>query len=102
MSEAVLATHAPGIAGFSERSSADLVPKASKDMTTIGRKWKAAALGLVVASGAWFDTKASVQAVAYTPQVSSILNGGALQATPVVSADRRVRPDDAQPVFQHG
>ena len=58
-------------------------------MTTIGRKWRAAALGLVVASGAWFDTKASAQAVAYTPQVSSILNGAALQATPVVSADRR-------------
>jgi hypothetical protein len=58
-------------------------------MTTIGRKWKAAALGLVVATGAWFDTEVSAQAVAYTPQVSSILNGAALQVTPVVSADRR-------------
>ena len=45
-------------------------------MTTIGRKWKVAALGLVVASGAWFDTRVSAQAVAYTPQVSSILDGG--------------------------
>lgn len=59
-------------------------------MTPIGRKWKAAAMGLVVAGGAWFNDAARGQsAVAYTPQVSGILNGAAMQVTPVVSADRR-------------
>jgi hypothetical protein len=61
------------------------------DMTTIGRKWGAvAAMAMVVAWGTWPGTAARGQgAVAFTPQVASILNGAALQTTPVVSADRR-------------
>lgn len=58
-------------------------------MTPIVRKWGVAAVGLVAASGAWFGGTARGQAVAYTPQVSAILNGSAMQVTPVVSADRR-------------
>jgi hypothetical protein len=69
-------------------------------MTTIGRKWRAAALGLIVASWAWFGNTASAQVVAYTPQVSAILNGAALQATPVVSADRRYVRMTLNPFFQ--
>jgi hypothetical protein len=58
-------------------------------MTMIARNWRAsAALGLLVASGSWFGTEARAQ-IAYTPIVSSILNGAALTAQPVVSADRR-------------
>jgi hypothetical protein len=58
-------------------------------MTAIGRIRQGAAMGLVVASAAWFPGVARSQAIAYTPNVSSILNGAALNATPVVSADRR-------------
>jgi hypothetical protein len=47
----------------------------------------AAALGLVVLSGAWFDGVARAQ-IAYQPIVSPILDGVALSATPVVSPDR--------------
>jgi hypothetical protein len=58
-------------------------------MTMIARNWRAsAALGLLVASGSWFGTEARAQ-IAYTPIVSSILNGSALTAQPIVSADRR-------------
>jgi hypothetical protein len=58
-------------------------------MTMIARNWRAsAALGLLVASGSWFGTEARAQ-IAYTPIVSSILNGAALTAQPIVSADRR-------------
>ena len=59
-------------------------------MTTIGRKWtSAAAMVFVVAAGTWSGNVARAQAVAYQPNVASLLNGAALQATPVVSADRR-------------
>jgi hypothetical protein len=58
-------------------------------MTTIGGKWKVvAALALVVAPGAWFESVARGQ-IAFQPNVSAILNGAALTAAPVVSPDRR-------------
>jgi hypothetical protein len=58
------------------------------DMTTIGRSWgAAAALALIVASGAWFDRSARGQ-VAFTPQVATLLNGAALDVQPVVTPDR--------------
>lgn len=58
-------------------------------MTTISRMWEAAAIGVVVGLGAWFNDSARGQVVAYQPQVAAILNGAAMQVTPVVSADRR-------------
>jgi hypothetical protein len=58
-------------------------------MTAIGRIRLGAAMGLVVASAAWSPGVARSQSIAYTPNVSSILDGAALNATPVVSADRR-------------
>lgn len=58
-------------------------------MTAISRMWKAAAIGLVVGSGAWFNDSARGQVVAFQPQVGAILNGAAMQVTPAVSADRR-------------
>lgn len=68
-------------------------------MITIGKKWRAAAaLGLIVASGTWFDAAARAQ-IAYTPIVSPILNGVALNAQPVVSADRRYVRMTLNPYF---
>jgi hypothetical protein len=57
-------------------------------MIAIGRIRRGAALGLVMVSTAWFQGVARGQAVAYEPIVSPLLNGTALTATPVVSADR--------------
>jgi hypothetical protein len=68
-------------------------------MTTIGGKWRAvAALALVVAPGAWFESVARGQ-VAYTPVVSPLLNGVALSAAPVVSPDRRYVRMTLNPYF---
>ncbi len=58
-------------------------------MTAIGRIRQGAAMGLVVASAAWFPGAARSQSIAYTPNVSAILDGAALNVTPAVSADRR-------------
>ncbi len=57
-------------------------------MARFVRNWKAVAMGLVAAAGAWPGGDACGQ-VAFVPQVSSILDGAAMQVTPVVSADRR-------------
>jgi hypothetical protein len=68
-------------------------------MTTIGGKWRVvAALALVVAPGAWFPSVARGQ-IAFTPNVSAILNGAALQAAPVVSPDRRYVRMTLSPYF---
>ena len=59
-------------------------------MDSISRNWRiAAAPALIVATWAWFEAAASGQVVAFQPQISAILNGSAMQVTPVVSADRR-------------
>ena len=67
-------------------------------MTAIAWVRKAAALGLVMLSGAWFDGVARGQ-IAYQPVVSPILNGVALNVTPVVSADRRYVRMTLSPYF---
>ncbi len=67
-------------------------------MTTIGTIRRVAALGLMVTTGASLISESRGQ-VAYTPQVGTILNGAALQATPVVSADRRYVRMTLNPYF---
>jgi hypothetical protein len=68
-------------------------------MTTIGGKWRVvAALALIVAPGAWFQSGARGQ-IAFTPNVSAILNGSALTAAPVVSPDRRYVRMTLTPTF---
>lgn len=67
-------------------------------MTTIGTIRRVAALGLMIATGASLISESRGQ-VAYTPQVGTILNGAALQATPVVSADRRYVRMTLNPYF---
>ncbi len=69
-------------------------------MTTIGPIRRVAALGLIVATGTCLISTARGQ-VAYTPQVGTILNGAALQATPVVSADRRYVRMTLNPYFNN-
>ncbi len=79
--------------------TAVLVPKASRDMTTIGGKWRVvAALALVVAPGARFESVARGQ-IAFQPNVSALLNGAALTAAPVVSPDRRYVRMTLSPYF---
>lgn len=65
----------------------------------IATNWRAAAtLILLAASESWFDSIARAQ-IAYTPIVSPILNGAALTAQPVVSADRRYVRMTLNPYF---
>ena len=69
-------------------------------MTTIVGKWRAAAAW----PWSWRQRSgparsARSQVVAYQPQVASILNGAALQVTPVVSADRRYVRMTLNPYF---
>ena len=67
-------------------------------MTTIGTFRRVAALGMLIAAGAGFGASAKGQ-VAFAPQVGSILDGVDLQATPVVSADRRYVRMTLSPYF---
>jgi len=68
-------------------------------MTKISGKWRVVtALALVVAPGAWFQSVARGQ-IAFTPNVSAILNGAALTAAPVVSPDRRYVRMTLSPYF---
>jgi hypothetical protein len=59
-----------------------------------------AALGLIVASGGYFDGAARGQgAVAFQPSIGFIPNGSTLTVTPAVSADRRYVRLSVNPFF---
>jgi hypothetical protein len=77
------------------------IPKAGTDMSGIHRTARVASvLGLLLASGQWFESVARGQgAVAYQPVIGFIPEGATLNVTPVVSADRRYIRLSMNPYF---